>query len=217
MAEDDPIAAAAFWGGLRVATARFSLGEALSHTRTRGGEILVADQGARLWTGTVELWQAHHDAADAVMARIEALQMAGAALMVHPLPRPGPIHDPDGLTLGAATPVIASLAPNARALTLSGLPAGYLLAPGDMLGFPYGSPVKYALHRVVVGSTAGAGGSTGLLEVVPGIRPGASLGTPVSLVRPAMKALIIPGSVNPGQGQGIWRRGIAFSVVQTLR
>lgn len=217
MAQSFPIPAAAFWGGLRVASATYSLGETLSHSRTRGGEILVADQGARLWTATLELWQARHDAADGLMAQVEALQMAGASLMVHPLPRPGPILDPEGVVLGTATPLIASLAANARELTLSGLPAGYVLSPGDMLGFSYGSPSKHALHRIVVGATASVGGVTGPLEVVPYIRPGASVGTPVSLLRPAMKALIVPGSVNPGQMQGIWRRGLSFSVIQTLR
>lgn len=217
MAQAYPLGASTFWSGLKVASARLYLPESLSHSRTRGGEILVADQGARLWAGSASLPVMRRHEADAVMAQIEALQNAGASLLVHPVPRIGPINDPTGSTLGAASPKIASLAINGRELTIDSLPVGYVLAPGDMLAFTYGSPTKYALHRIVVGSTAGAGGVTGQIEVVPYIRPGAAVGAAVALVRPSMKAVIVPGSVDAGTIDPVGRSGISFSFIQTLR
>jgi hypothetical protein len=86
-----------------------------------------------------------------------------------------------------------------------------------MLGFQYGSnPVRYALHRIVVGGTAASGGLTPLMEVVPKLRPGAVAGLPVSLIRPACKARLSP---NPSYGAGrqALSRGASLDFIQTLR
>lgn len=213
-----PLPVADFWAGLKLSAATFALPDVLSHSRTRGGEVLVADQGARLWTGSVTFAPAQNANADAVMAQIEVLQAAGASFLAHRFPQIGPRNDPDGVTLGTSDPTIYSLAANARELRLTGLPSGYVLAPGDMMAFAYGTaPVLQALHRVVTGSTADAGGLTGLIEVVPPLRPGAVTGASVSLLRPACKALLVPGSVSPGSYGPLHKRGVSFSFIQTLR
>lgn len=212
-----PISAASWWSQLRIMSMTPLLSEAISHTTTRGGETIRADQSARLWRYRVELWWYYHDAADAVLAQLRALQNAGGSFMAHPRPRNGPIADPEGVILGAATPTIASLEANARELGLAGLPSGYVLQAGDYLGFSYGSPTRHAMHQVLVGGTADAVGSIPLIEVNPYIRPGADVGASVTLLRPQFKALIVPGSVEEGQAMRDRRAGIAFTAIQDLR
>jgi hypothetical protein len=104
-----------------------------------------------------------------------------------------------------------------RELRITGLPVGYVLSAGDMLGFQYGSnPVRHALHRIVVGGTASSGGLTPMLEVVPNLRPGAAAGLTVSLVRPACKARLLPDPTY-GAGRQALSRGASFDFIQTLR
>ena len=103
-------------------------------------------------------------------------------------------------------------------MTLAGLPGGFVVTAGDMFAFTYGSsPLRYALHRVVVGGVASSGG-VGVVEVVPPIRPGYTLGVPVVIQRPYMLAKIIPGSYTPSVG-GIGRlsSGVTFGFSQSLR
>lgn len=114
--------------------------------------------------------------------------------------------------------VIATLNGNSRELQLSGLPVGYVLTPGDMLAFSYAtSPVRFALHRVVVGGAADGAGLSPSIEVVPHIRPGAAVGAAVTLVRAPCKVLLMPDSVNFGNRGRRHTSGISFSFMQTLR
>jgi hypothetical protein len=104
-----------------------------------------------------------------------------------------------------------------RELRVTGLPSGYVLSAGDMLSFQYGaSPVRYALHRIVVGGTASSGGLTPMLEVVPNLRAGAVAGLTISLIRPACKARLLPDPTY-GAGRQALSRGASFDFIQTLR
>jgi len=103
-------------------------------------------------------------------------------------------------------------------LRLSGLPGGFVLSPGDFLAFDYGiAPVGRALHRLQSGGVADGFGVSGWLWLTPHIEPGALTGAAVSLVRPACKAVIVPGSVDPGVTSGNLTTGAAFSFRQTFR
>jgi hypothetical protein len=113
------------------------------------------------------------------------------------------------------TPQLHSLDPGNRLLTLRSLPPGYVLSPGDMLGWTYGSsPVRYALHRLVTGATAEGNGTCGPLEVTPRLRGGA-VGGAVEMVRPVCKA--VPLEVQPGTGDGLITSGATLSWVQTVK
>jgi hypothetical protein len=84
-------------------------------------------------------------------------------------------------------------------------------------GGQYGStPVRYALHRVVIGCTASSSGLTPMLEPVPNLRPGAVAGLTVSLIRPACKARLMP-EPSYGSGRQTLSRGASFEFIQTLR
>lgn len=213
-----PLTLAQFMDLLPVAVLTFDCPEQVFTSRTAGGEILSADIGPRLWQGTIELGRMTPEEAAAVLPLIRLARGAGASFLARDLSRPGPRLDPKGLILGAAAVKIASVAANAREIALKGLPANYALSAGDLLRFGYGSsPVRYALHELVAPVTASASGVTGLVEVVPPIRPGAVADAAVTLVKPSCKAVIVPGSYQPGTPRRGLVEGVGFQFMQTLR
>ena len=217
MALTYPLTFAQFLGALRVEEVTFRLSHPQEHTRLADGTVISASLGASLWTGSIRLAQANHPRHAEMEALIGLMDQPGATFLCHDPRQIGPASDPTGSILGSAAPTIHSVAANLRELRITGLPSGYLLAAGDMLGFQYGSnPVRYALHRIVVGGTASSGGLAPLMEVVPNLRPGVVAGLTVSLIRPACKARLSPDP-SYGAGRQALSRGASFDFIQTLR
>lgn len=212
-----PLTREAFQAALPVAAVQFRLSEPIETARLGDGTVLSASLGAALWTGTIRLARRGHRAAMASEALIGLLQRPGASVLLHDPRVTGPAGDPEGAILGAAIPVLHAIAANARELRLAGLPAGYVLTPGDMLGFAYGaSPLRHALHRLVTGAVADAEGLTPFVEVIPRLRPGAVTGTAVTLVRPFCKAVLLPDP-DYGSAARALTEGATFGFIQTLR
>lgn len=212
-----PLSHAQFLGALRVEEVTFRLSHPQEHTRLGDGSVISASLGASLWTGTIRLAQASHPRHAQMEALIALMDQPGATFLCHDPRQIGPANDPTGSILGSRTVTIHSVASNMRELRLTGLPSGYVLSAGDMLGFQYGAnPVRYALHRIVVGGTASSGGLTPLMEVVPNLRPGAVTGLVGQLLRPACKARLLPDPTY-GAGRQALSRGASFDFIQTLR
>jgi hypothetical protein len=217
MALTYPLSFAQFLGALRVEEVTFRLSHPQEHTRLGDGTVISASLGASLWTGTIRLAQANHPRHAQMEALLALMDQPGASFLCHDPRYVGPASDPTGSVLGSRTVTIHTVASNMRELRITGLPSGYLLSPGDMLGFQYGSsPVRHALHRIVVGGTASGSGLSPLLEVVPNLRPGAVAGLVVSLVRTACKARLLPEPTY-GSGRQAISRGASFDFIQTLR
>ena len=212
-----PLSYAQFLGALRVAEVTFRLSHPQEHTRLGDGTVISASLGASLWTGTIRLAQANHPRHAQMEALIALMDQPGATFLCHDPRQIGPASDPSGSILGSRTVTIHSVAGNLRELRITGLPSGYVLSSGDMLSFQYGTnPIRYALHRVVVGAAASSIGLSPMLEVVPNLRPGAVAGLTVTLVRPACKARLLPDPTY-GSGRQALSRGASFDFIQTLR
>lgn len=218
-----PVPLTQFIGRIPIETASLELGEAYEMNETGFGEILTAELGARLWQMKVNIRPGSYDEMEAVRSRLNMLRQPGRSFFVTPVPRDYPRFDPTGSILGATVPTLNSVSANMRDITLTGLPVGYRIFDGDYLSFQYGSnPVRYAFHQVLIQSPNGytqanASGTTALFEITGNVRAGYALDTPVQLVKPYFKALIVPSSSNLGE-TGRWQtRGISFSVIQTLR
>ena len=212
-----PLSYAQFLGALRVEEVTFRLSHPQEHTRLGDGTVISASLGASLWTGTIRLAQANHPRHAQMEALIGLMDQPGASFLCHDPRQIAPASDPTGVILGSRTVTIHSVAGNMRELRLTGLPAGYVLSAGDMLGFQYGTnPVRYAIHRVVIGGTASSSGLTPMLELVPNLRPGAAAGLTVSLIRPACKARLLPEPTY-GSGRQALSRGANFDFIQTFR
>lgn len=211
-----PLSLADFFDTLPVKNVIARPGRAVTTSETGGGEFIAHNRGARLWHGKVVLDKDHHRFWAATEAVLSLLEEAGASFLLWDVRMRGPIADPDKTLLGAATPVIADVAANNRELDLSGLPAGYVLQRGDLLGFQYGSnPKRYAYHRVVTGDTASLGGTARNIEVTPFLRPGAIVGTFVTLGTPVLKARL--SEADYGASRAAISEGGSFNWIQTLR
>ena len=212
-----PLSLDAFFAGLPIASCSFRLPESLQVDETGGGEVLVASLGVRLWEGEVTLTADYHSALSGAEALISVVRDAGASFLAFPPQQPFPAADPQGLILGTSVPVI-SAQPSARSLVLSNLPAGYVLTAGDFLSFSYGpAPERTALHQVVIGGAANSSGVSPEILVTPAIRPGASLGAAVSLVRPVARMRYVPGSYRASAFGKMIGQGPSFGFRQTLR
>lgn len=215
MALSFPLSQLTFFAGLPVTFSSFHLPAFLNMSRTRGGSIRTATLGERLWTGRISIPPRRHADAAAIEAKLSVLSEAGRSFFAHPLPITGPIADPTGAGLVGFSPVLYALQEGGREMRISGLPAGYALTAGDMIGWTYGSnPTRYAVHRLVGGVTASGAGITPLFEVTPAIRPGASIGAAVALVKPQLKAVLIPGQA--ALARPIVTEGLTLDFIQTL-
>lgn len=213
-----PLTTQQFFSRLPIEELVFDIPESVEIAETGGGELLPADLGTRLWTGEVRLGDMTADEAAEILPLLDILRRAAGSFMAYDKARPGPRADVNGLTLGASSPKLHTVATNSREIRLSGLPAGYLIQPYDYLAFAYGTaPVRYALHRVASAAVASGAGLTPLFEVSPNLRPGWTLLADVTLVRAACKCLIVPGSVQPGRRKSRLTTGVSFRFQQTLR
>ena len=219
MAMTFPLTLNGFWNLLPIESCPFDLPEMVQVSRSRGGELMQAEIGTRLWSADVRLgWMLPDEAAE-VMPLINLLRGGASFMACDPLRR-RPRLDPTGSILGSAAVQINSLAANSRELTLKGLPAGYTLRRNDLLAFSYGTaPVRFALHQIVSASAvASAGGVTPMIEVVPPLRPGATVGAAVALTHPSCKVQMVPRSFQAGaQRAGGLIEGVSFQIMQTLR
>ena len=217
MALNFPLSYPQLLGALRIEEVTFRLSHPQEHTRLSDGTVISASLGASLWTGTIRLAPANHARHAQMEALIGLMDQPGATFLCHDPRYLGPAGDPTGSNLGSRTVTIHSVASNMRELRLTGLPSGYTLAAGDMLGFQYGAnPVRYALHRIVIGGTASSTGMIPMIEVIPNLRAGAVAGLSVALIRPACKARLLPEPTY-GSGRQTLSRGASFGFIQTLR
>lgn len=213
-----PLTLAQFYDLLPIQQAELDLPEALDVSQTAGGEVLATDLGTSLWSGRIELGVMTHDEVSAIRPLINILRRAGSSFLVSDPTRPWPRLDPNGTLLGGAAPTILAVGGSGRELSLTGLPAAYPISRGDLISFTYGSsPTRYALHEFVGAAVANGAGETGLLEVNPPLRPGASAGAAVQLVWPRCKARLVPGENSTGVTSHTITSEAQIAWTQTLR
>lgn len=205
-----------FFGGLPIGPVRMWLDEPVETSRLGDGTVITSSLGEALWKGEARLEPGHHADLARVESALSKLQRPGESFLAYDRRFNGPIADPGGLILGASAPVLHTVNADNKRIRVSGLPSGYLLTDGDYIGWQYGSPTRYALHRLVTGATASGAGLTPLFEVAPFVRSGFVTGTTaVVLIRPPFKAVLT--AVNFGGGRSVITEGGSFQFIQTLR
>lgn len=213
-----PLSLADFADKLHIQSVKWHIAEQQEITGLGSGELLGAELAPSRTEADVTLSAMSWDDAAEVQALIEALDGVIGSFYLHSPQKMYPRKDPDGSLLGASVVTINALAANNKEMRLAGLPAGYQLSGGDLLSFNYGaSPVRRALHRIVLPVTTAGTGITPLFEVRPHIRTGASVGLAVTLIKAAAKVRLVPGSFDPGtNGVDGNNTGMTFQVRQTL-
>lgn len=211
-----PYSVATFSDVIRMMSIRMRLVGDQQLSGLGGGKIIVADLGPKYWEFEVSLINMENALAQRVQALIEALDEGMNDFYLYDPRAAGPISDRDGTRLGGATVQLATLAGNNKELTLKGLPNGYVLSGGDLFDFDFGTPAKRALHRIVTGGVVPSGGISPTLEVRPHILPGAAVDAVVSLIKPAARVKIIPGTFDPGTAQHMMTTGMGFKARQVI-
>ena len=220
MAITFPAALINFFDLLPIQSAEIDLQDSYEAEETGRGEVLTANMGERLWQMNINLRPMGYDEAEEVQALIRMFRREGATFLAHPIPRVFPRNDPNGSIIGSSgtQPILHTVGANMRDVRIGGLPQGYRLGGGDFISWTYGTnPQRYALHQVV-GATvlAASNGVTPNLELNPPVRAGFVASQAVTIFRPRMKAMILPGSASPAKMAGLWASGASFTIRQTL-
>ncbi|TPN44464.1 hypothetical protein FJ981_28115 [Mesorhizobium sp. B1-1-4] len=215
MALTFPLSLAAFADLLDVTSVKWALQDNREFSGMGSGQILEADLAPQLWQGDVTLGEAYHYETRKIEAKINAVIRSLGSFYLYDPRTAAPYADRDGAILGASTVQINSL-PDNKSMTLKGLPAGYIITAGDYACWDYGSPTRRAFHEFSEDITANGSGVTGAVEVSPFIRPGAAINQVVTLIKPAMKCKIKPGSFSVGSTGNTVTSQISFSVIQKL-
>lgn len=217
MAYSFPVPLNTFFETFRIQSVQFDLKEAFETDETGSGEILSADVGARLWEMQVNFKLADYREGEALKAKLNVLRYAERSLIIHAIPSMYPTNDPNGTILGASVVTLDAVALNNREITLGGLPPGFRLEPGDCLSFQHAGAVqKFMFHQVANTRAASGAGVITQLEVTPFVEPGWPVGGAVQLIKPRMKAVLVPGSFNPGSTGQLVTSGITATFRQTM-
>lgn len=216
MAYSFPLAAASFADILKVSEVRFHLPSRQEISGLGSGLVLAVDLSPALWMAEIKLANMAEADAGRVQAMIEVLDGSVNEFYLYNPGRPYPLNDSDGTTVGSNTVKIKANQ-NGKELQLKSLPAGYSLTAGDFISWTYASMTMF--HRIVSDATADGSGETGWFEVRPHLIPSsAAADTVVSLKKPAMRAVMVPGSFEAGSRRpdGI-TSGMAFQAIQSFR
>lgn len=196
---------------LPIADQTFPLVSRQELSRQASGVTLAKELGSAIWAPTFSTDIVDNDDAVAYEAKLNSLDGAINPFTAGDMRRLYPRSHPTGVF--GDTGILHSVNANNKALSISGLDAGFVLSIGDYLAFTYGS--SRALHQVVEAVTANGSGLTTEFEVRPHIRPGWSLSAAITLKQPKGYFTLVPGSVS-SKVSGPINSVISFQAVQYL-
>jgi len=186
---------------------------------TRGGVVQVVETTSRQWEATAELSLTGLDKARDIEALLDMAAMPGTVVEVTPVPWRSPRLDPQGEAMAGISPTVSAVSTDGRQITLSGMPPGYWLSPGDWLstettGINSGRLVR--LYRLQAPAAADANGILGPVSVAPRIDPVVQAGQDVRIVDPVALAVMIPSGLQRGRMAMARWEGATITLRQTL-
>lgn len=191
---------------------RFTLIDRQEMSRAASGETRVKEIGPPLWKAQFQTVPLEPADARALGAWLRSLDNGLNLFTAYDARYPLPVSDPTGAaSLGSV--LIASLSNGA--LSLKGLPNGFVITPGDYLAFDWASGARRAFHEVSEGVTANGSGVTAVFATRPHIRAGAAVDAAVTLVRPRAVWMLDGGSVQVATVGGSLTR-FSFTATQVV-
>jgi hypothetical protein len=152
-----------------------------------------------------------------VRAILAALRSPGATFLVTDTAMRFPAADPTGAILAGAVPVVASLGSSWTQMSIGGLPAGYVITPGDHLSVIFDNVRQRRAYFEVVKGAAVVSGVAGPISVQPPIPEGFQVGNAVPRVSPTLKATYEPNSYGGSRRvKGQMATGLSFDWRQTF-
>ncbi len=179
-------------------------------SRTAGGTTIAKDFGTPLWKASFQTTVLQVNELDIWRARLKALDGSVLPFWGRPLSRCYPIAYPNGAGIGDVSAVaIDSIGSDNKSLTLQKLPVWHSISVGDYL------QIGTKLYQVLENAVANSTGKTTRFEVRPHLAPGTAVGNTVTLVRPSVPMIILPGSLS-ATGEAMTGRGIiSFQAIET--
>ena len=192
MALSFPYPLAFFCDLLRVNRVRLRLQRNDEQSGSGDGRFWSAELARPLWTAEASLATRPETEARELEAKIDGLDgMHGTFLFSDPAYK-GPAS---GVTSGLGAVTILGISADRGGISLSGLPAGYVVTAGDFLSIVHGTYVYFG--RFAEGGTAGVGGNLAVRAIRPFLPLTVQTGAAVELVLPYFKAIIPPGGYAP--------------------
>lgn len=208
-----PLSVSVFADQLKIASVSAIPGHQQEISGLGSGYLLAAEVGPALREYDVSTVELSHAEAAEVMALIEALYGSIKTFYLYDPRYRYPAYDTDGTILGSSTVQIKALNADDIRISLKGLPAGYTITRGDFMHWDFDS-TRRAYHRAVETVVADSAGETSEFEVRDIIRGGVVNAT-VTLIKPAMKCLMLPGSLSD-EVVGLASTRISFRVRQVI-
>lgn len=180
----------------------FSLQFRQEYSRTAGGITIAKDMGTPLFKATFQSRSMSPNELDQWRAKLSILEGSVQRFMGRATSRCYPIAHPNGTGMGDVSNVkVATINANNKSVTLSGLPLGYKASVGDHL------QIGQRLYQIV-DTTAG-------FEVRPHLAPGTAVGNVVTLVRPSVPMIILPGTLTSTADPVMGRGAITFQAIES--
>lgn len=210
-----PLSLASLADLLHLESAPWNLARNDTYSTLGSGEFIVSELAPPLWEAECRSVPLTHAAAEQIAAVLRALDGSSQAFYLYNPKMRYPQADPDGTTLGSSSVVVNTINANRKALTISGLPAAYVITVGDYLQIDYASSARRALLQVVETVTANGSGVTPEFEVRPHIRSGITTTLAVVLKNPSAKVKIVPDTLRVEERDAVFS-SVRFTVRQTL-
>lgn len=180
-------------------------------SRSANGKTYAKDLGSPLWKATYQSRSLRPNELDYWRARLKTLENGLQTFKAWPLSRSYPIAYPRGSwPTGAAfsgSGLVNAL--TSKALSLGGLPAGYVVSIGDFVQVGTAD-----LYQALETATAAGSGITGIFEVGPFVWPTSLVGAQAKLMKPSCVMALVPDSLTTTANLSDGRGTITFQAIE---
>lgn len=212
MATANPLTRASFFDDLPVSDISFTPAWSQERSKRGGGRTIYADLAPMLWTARVSTPPMSHAEALRFLALINSRGGAMRTVLLYDKRMSYPSTDPTGATFGAATPVLGTITDRIT-VAFTGFPNNYVIPGGTWFQIIWDTS-RYYLGQFVEGATANGSGVVAATEVSPPLPSGITAGAAVTVVKPAGKFRIVPGSASVVMSDTVFST-VAFEAEQT--
>ncbi|WOC15436.1 hypothetical protein [Pseudochrobactrum sp. MP213Fo] len=179
-------------------------------SRTAGGSTIVKNLGTPLWQASFQSTVMLPNVLDTWRARMKALEGGMQPFMGRSMSRCFPIAYPNGAGLGNVKAIkIDSVGVDNKSLTLINVPVWHVVSVGDYV------QIGPRLYQVIEEAVSNAAGRTTRFEVRPHLAPGTAEGNIVTLVKPSVAMIIVPGSLSTATQAITGRGSITFHAIES--
>ena len=172
------------------------------------GRFWSAQLAPPLWEASYSLYANHSAHAREINAKVQALDGVNKAIVWCDPYYAGPAS---GVTAGLSGVTVSGIRADRGAVSLAGVPAGFVLTAGDFMSINYGGGRRY-FGQFAEGGTA-SGGSVPMAEIRPYLPIGVPTGAVVDLVKPRFNAVVT--DFKPfANYRGKWGQDAAITILQ---